>query len=80
MKKFFNITNNYKFEANDLRALVTVINVILIMKFGLTVAWFGFIISMVGLIEDFVNKNRHFNGFIMHLSNVVLNLFFMMSC
>lgn len=80
MKKFFNITDNYKFEANDLRALVTVINVVLIMKFGLTVAWFGFVISMVGLIEDFANKNRHFNGFIMHLSNVVLNLFFMMSC
>ena len=31
MKKFFRIENPYEFEWNDLRAFITVLNVILIM-------------------------------------------------
>ena len=50
MKQFFNITEKYKFEWNDLRCIGMVINVILIMCFGLSISWFGLAIAVIGLI------------------------------
>lgn len=76
MKQFFGIESAYRFEYNDLRALITVINVILIMKFGLSIAWFGLMVASIGLLKDIV-LDRHINGMIMHFANVVLNLFFL---
>ena len=76
MKQFFGIESAYRFEYNDLRALITVINVILIMKFGLSIAWFGLMIAGIGLLKDIV-LDRHINGMVMHFANVVLNLFFL---
>ena len=38
-----------KFEWNDLRAFITVINVLLIMKFGLSIAWFSLGVASLGL-------------------------------
>lgn len=76
MKQFFGIKSAYRFEYNDLRALITVINVILIMKFGLSIAWFGLMVASIGLLKDIV-LDRHINGMIMHFANVVLNLFFL---
>lgn len=76
MKQFFGIESAYRFEYNDLRALITVINVILIMKFGLSIAWFGLLVASIGLLKDIV-LDRHINGMIMHFANVVLNLFFL---
>lgn len=38
MKKFFGITEPFRFEWNDLRAFIQIINVALIMIFGLSVA------------------------------------------
>lgn len=75
MKQFFNLTAPYKFEYNDLRCLVTVINVILIMIFGLSITWFGLAIAVIGVIKDLA-VDRRINGLIMHLANVALNLFF----
>ena len=75
MKKFFNLTAPYKFEYNDLRAVITVINVILIMIFGLSIAWFGLAVAVIGVIKDLL-IDRRINGLIMHLANVALNLFF----
>lgn len=75
IKKFFKIESSYKFEWNDLRAFIQVINVILIMRFGLTVSWFGLAIASLGLVRDFT-KDRHLNGILMHLSSVILNLYF----
>ena len=75
MKQFFNLTAPYKFEYNDLRCLVTVINVILIMIFGLSIAWFGLAVAVIGVIKDLL-IDRRINGLIMHLANVALNLFF----
>lgn len=66
----------YQFEWNDLRALVTVINVILIMRYGLSIAWFGLAVAMIGIIKD-VTTDKKWNGFIMHLANVVLNVYFL---
>lgn len=76
MKKFFRIEMPYKFEMNDLRAVVQIINVALIMIFGLSISWFGLTIAVCGLVKDFAT-DRHINGILMHTAGAVLNLFFL---
>lgn len=76
MKKFFKIEAPYKFEYNDLRAFITVINVILIMIFGLSIAWFGLAVALIGVIKD-LKIDRHINGLVMHLASVALNVYFL---
>lgn len=66
----------YKFEYNDLRAAITVVNVVLIMKYGLSIAWFGLIVAFIGMIKD-VSVDKKWNGFIMHMANAILNIFFL---
>ncbi len=78
MRKLFNITEPYKFEYNDLRALITVANVILIMFFGLSIAWLGLVIGAIGLVKD-LTIDKRINGAVMHLSNIALNLFFIIA-
>jgi len=75
-KRFFNIETTYKFEMNDLRALIQVVNVGLIMMFGLSVSWFGLALAVFGLIKDFTT-DRHLNSIVMHLAGAVLNLYFL---
>lgn len=75
IKKVFNIETNYKFEFNDLRAVLTLINVVLIMTFGLSIAWFGLAISVFGFVKD-LTTDRHINGIVMHLSTIALNIYF----
>lgn len=65
----------YSFEWNDLRALITVINVILIMRFGLSIAWFSLGVATMGLIKD-ITIDKKINGMVMHAANVLLNLYF----
>lgn len=76
MKNFFNFNTAYKFEWNDLRAFITVINVVLIMMFGLSIAWFGLAVAVLGVVKDLV-IDRKLNGLIMHLANVALNIYFL---
>lgn len=76
MKRFFNIETTYKFEMNDLRALIQVVNVGLIMMFGLSVSWFGLALAVFGLVKDFTT-DRHLNSIVMHLAGAVLNLYFL---
>ena len=66
----------YKFEWQDLRCFVTVVNVILIMVYGLSIAWFGLIVAIVGIIRDFTT-DRKINSIVMHTANVVLNMYFL---
>ena len=77
MKKFFRIDTTYKFEWNDLRCFATIVNVALIMIYGLSIAWFGLGIALVGVIKDLTVDHR-INGLLMHISNAVLNVFFLM--
>lgn len=77
MRKFFALDRKYEFNFNDIRAFITVINVGLIMMFGLSVAWFGLAVACIGLIKDFV-VDRRINGIIMHLANAILNIYFIM--
>ena len=76
MKEFFKIEESYRFEYNDLRALITVINVVLIMIFGLSIAWFGLAVALIGVIKD-LKVDRHINGLVMHLASVALNVYFL---
>ena len=75
-KKFFGIETTYKFEMNDLRCLIQIVNVVLIMIFGLSVSWFGLAVAVCGLIKDFAT-DRHINSILMHTATAVLNLYFL---
>lgn len=79
MKKFFNIETGYKFEWNDLRCFVTVINVILIMIYGLSISWFGLFVAVVGIVKD-LTTDRKVNGLLMHVANAILNIYFLLMC
>jgi MFS superfamily sulfate permease-like transporter len=75
VKKFFKIETEYKFEMNDLRALLQLINVALIVFVGFNVgAIFGLCIAVLGLIKDLIT-DRHINGIAMHLAGIILNVF-----
>ena len=76
VKRFFRIEAPYKFEMNDLRAVIQIVNVVLIMIFGLSISWFGLAVAVAGLIKDFIH-DRHINGILMHLASIVLNLYFL---
>ncbi len=76
MKQFFNIKTAYKFEWNDLRCLITAINVILIIIFGLSVSWFGLAVAVIGLVKD-LTTDRHINSITMHLTSIILNGYFL---
>lgn len=76
IKRFFRIEQPFKLEYNDLRAGITLINVILIMIFGLSISWFGLAVALIGVIKD-LTKDRRINGLLMHLSNVMLNIYFL---
>ena len=77
MKKFFRIEENYKFEWNDLRCFVTVINVMLIIIYGLSISWFGLFVAAVGVVKD-LTTDRKVNGLLMHLANIVLKVYFLL--
>ena len=76
MKNFFKIETEYKFEWNDLRCFITVINVILIMIYGLSISWFSLAVAIFGVIKD-LTTDRKVNGLLMHLANVCLNIYFL---
>jgi hypothetical protein len=77
MRKFLNITEKFRFEENDLRALIQIVNVALIMMFGLSISWFGLSVAIIGLIKDVRNPNRHLNDFLMHGATAILNIYFL---
>ncbi len=77
MKKFFNIKGGYKFEWNDLRCFITVINVILVMIYGLSISWFGLAVAVVGIVKD-LTTDRRINGLLMHVANMSLNIYFLL--
>lgn len=66
----------YKFEWNDIRALITLVNVALIIHFGLSIAWLGLAVAFFGLVKD-ITIDKKINGFLMHSANAVLNIYFL---
>ena len=77
MKDFFSINEPFRFEWNDLRAFIQLLNVILIMMFGLQISWFGLAIALFGLVKD-ISQHRHINDIILHLTGVILNIHFLL--
>lgn len=77
MKNFFNFENGYKFEWNDLRCFITVLNVILIMMYGLSISWFGLAVAVIGIVKD-LTTDRKVNGLLMHVANAILNIYFLL--
>lgn len=77
MKKFFRIEESYKFEWNDLRCFITVVNVVLIMIYGFSISWFGLAVAAVGIIKD-LTTDRRINGLLMHVANLILNIYFLL--
>ena len=77
MKKFFNLEGGYKFEWNDLRCFITVVNVILVMIYGLSISWFGLAVASVGIVKD-LTTDRKINGLLMHIANFSLNVYFLL--
>lgn len=78
MKKFFRIEERYKFEYDDLRAFFTVLNVVLIMSFGVSVAYIGLGIALIGILKDFTGSRR-INSFIIHIANSILYFYFIVN-
>ena len=76
MREFFGIKEAYKFEWNDVRAAITLLNVLLIIHFGLSIAWFGLAIAVFGLVKD-LTGHRRINGIVMHGASVLLYLHFL---
>lgn len=77
LTNFFKVNEPYRFEWNDLRCFVTIINVILIMIYGLSIAWFGLAVALVGIVKD-LTVDRRINGLLMHLANAILNIYFIL--
>ena len=76
MRKFFSIEEKYKFEMNDLRAGIQILNVFLIILFGLSVSWFGLTVAVCGIVKD-LTKDRKINGLLMHTATAILNIYFL---
>jgi hypothetical protein len=79
LANFFRIETKYKFEWNDLRALLSLINFsLLVMSFQVG-AIFGLAIAILGLIKDFA-VDRHINGMALHLTSIMLNCYILFFC
>ena len=76
IKNYFQLTTPYRFEWNDLRAFIQIINVALIMFFGLSVGWLGLAIALFGIVKD-MSQHRHINDIVLHLTGVILNIHFL---
>lgn len=68
----------YKFEWNDLRALITIVNVIVVLGCGLSVAWIALTIAALGLVNDFTTAKK-INGFVMHFLNAIISIYFLIT-
>ena len=76
MKEFFGIKTAYKFEANDVVALLTIANVVLIIMGFWWAPMVGLVNCAVGIILNI--KNRvHINLYIMQIAFIVLNIYFL---
>ena len=64
----------YRFELNDLRSLLTIINVVLVIGFGISICWIVIAVGIIGIVKD-LTIDRKINGLLMHTANVVLNVY-----
>ena len=76
MKKLlahFELTTPYKFEINDVRALLSLLNLWSIVTKNETLIFVCILAAAFGVIND-VAFNRRINGLIIHFSTLVVNI------
>lgn len=76
IKKFFNITEAYRFDWSDLSAMLTVANVVCIIA-GL---WWAPIIGIVNCAINIglsIINRGYINGYVLNSALIVLNIFFL---
>lgn len=76
MKKFFGINENFRFEWDNLSALLTVMNVSLILMDFWVAPIFGLVNCAVNLFR-LPQGQGHVNMYTMNLALIVLNLYFL---
>lgn len=76
MKKYFELTAPYHFEWNDWVGPANILNLFLVIKFGLVASWFGLIVNFACIVYDIVAIKR-INLTLLHLSVVLLNAYFL---
>lgn len=70
--------NKYNFELNDLRSLLTIINVVCVISFGVSVCWVVIAVGLIGIVKD-LTIDRKLNGLLMHTANVLMNVYLLIS-
>lgn len=66
----------YKFEWNDIRALIAIVNAYIVFTYGLSVGWLALTMAAFGLVND-VTTNKRINGFIIHSFGVLISIYFL---
>ena len=60
----------YKFEINDLRCILTLLNIFLILKFDIRWGILGVLLAGFGVVKDLTTDKR-ISSIIMHSANLI---------
>ena len=60
----------YKFEINDLRCILTLLNIFLILKFDIRWGLLGVLLAGFGVVKDLTTDKR-ISSIIMHSANLI---------
>lgn len=74
MKKLKNFVKYYRFDNNDISAVLSVMDTTMTIAIGLGFAWVGVGIGAIGLFND-ITKHKKINKYILDLSKIVVNLY-----
>ena len=78
IKEWFELNKPYRFETNDIIALLNLLNTFAVIAFGLIASWFGLAVAIICIIDDIIEVRR-FNLVVLHLSIAILNAYFLMT-
>lgn len=76
MKNFFGITSRYRFEIYDVTALITLLNVCLVIAGFKFAPVFGIINGIICMILN-VKGRAHINSYLTQLALIILNTYFL---
>lgn len=76
MKDFFGIESKYQFEVFDLTAVITILNVALILIGFKYAAVFGLVNCTIFIVLNIKDK-AHLNNYITQIALIVLNIYFL---
>lgn len=65
-----------KIEWNNYRCFLSILNALLVVIFGYSTLWITLCIAILGIIKD-VSVDKKNNSFIMHLTNTILSIYFL---